>query len=336
MYNLPSMTQDKQIDKAVEAAIKLLEKRFGPGALMKLGSKQKINVDIVPTGALSLDLALGIGGLPRGRVIEIFGPEASGKTTLALHVIAEAQKQGLKVAFIDAEHALDPQYAQRIGVDIKNLYVSQPDFGEQALEIVETLTRSGAFGVIVIDSVAALVPRAEVEGDMGDIHMGLQARLMSQALRKITPIAGKTNTMIIFLNQIRMDLGVKYGNPETTTGGRALKFYSSIRLDIRRRDALKDSKGEIIGHRREVKVVKNKLAPPFRTAFFNIYFATGIDKLSSIVEAAIKVGVIQVKGSWYTYKGNNLAQGLQNTIALLKEDQKLAQEIETSVREFLK
>jgi len=329
------MTEQNAPQKAIDTAVKMLEKRFGPGAIMRLGSKQHIKVDVVPTGALSLDLALGIGGLPRGRVVEIYGPEASGKTTLALHVIAEAQKQGLKVAFVDAEHALDPQYAKKIGLDINDLYISQPDFGEQALEIVETLSRSGAFGVIVIDSVAALVPRAEVEGDMGDVHMGLQARLMSQALRKITPIAGKSNTMIIFLNQIRLDLGVKFGNPETTTGGRALKFYSSVRLDIRRRDAIRDENNEIIGHRREVKVVKNKLAPPFRTASFNIYFDRGIDPYSAIVEAAVKVGVITQKGSWYTFKDKNIAQGLNNVIEVLKENTKLKESIEKEVRKFL-
>ena len=328
-------TQNTQQKQAIETALKMIEKRFGPGAIMKLGAKQHIKVDVVPTGALSLDVALGIGGLPRGRVIEIFGPEASGKTTLALHVIAEAQKQGLAVAFVDAEHALDPQYAQKIGVDIKNLYISQPDFGEQALEVVETLTRSGAFGVIVIDSVAALVPRAEVEGDMGDVHMGLQARLMSQALRKITPISGKTNTMIIFLNQIRMDLGVRFGNPETTTGGRALKFYASVRLDIRRREAIKNEEGEVIGHWREVKVVKNKLAPPFRTARFEIYFDRGIDRESAIIEGALKLGVITKNGNWYVYGDQKIGMGFKNAVAKLKEDPKLAEKIEKETREKL-
>ncbi len=318
--------------KAIDTALKLVEKRFGPGAIMKLGAKRKVNVDVIPTGALSLDVALGIGGLPRGRIIEIYGPEASGKTTLALHVISEAQKQNLPVAFVDAEHALDPQYALKIGVDIKNLYISQPDFGEQALEIVETLTRTGAFGVIVIDSVAALVPRAEVEGDMGDVHMGLQARLMSQALRKITPLAGKTNTMIIFLNQIRMDLGVRFGNPETTTGGRALKFYSSVRLDIRRRDAIKDENGEIIGHNREVKVVKNKLAPPFRTATFPIYFEKGIGKTEALIEGALKMGVLTRKGNWYVYREENLAQGVKNLVDYLNKNPKVASQIEKEVR----
>ncbi len=317
-------------EKVVEAAVAMIEKRFGEGTIMRLGSKKRLKVDVIPTGALSLDVALGVGGLPRGRVIEIFGPEASGKTTLALHVLAEAQKRGEKVAFIDAEHALDPSYAKRIGVDINDLYVSQPDFGEQALDIVETLVRSGAFAVIVVDSVAALVPKAEVEGEMGDVHMGLQARLMSQALRKITPLAGKTNTMVIFLNQIRLNLGVKFGNPETTTGGRALKFYSSVRLDIRRKDAIKKG-DEILGHVREVKVVKNKVAPPFRTARFIIYFATGIDKESSVLEAALKFGVVERSGAWYAYKGQKLGQGQQAAIEYLKEHPKTVESITKDV-----
>ena len=317
-------------EKVVEAAVAMIEKRFGEGTIMRLGSKKRLKVDVIPTGALSLDVALGVGGLPRGRVIEIFGPEASGKTTLALHVLAEAQKRGEKVAFIDAEHALDPSYAKRIGVDINDLYVSQPDFGEQALDIVETLVRSGAFAVIVVDSVAALVPKAEVEGEMGDVHMGLQARLMSQALRKITPLAGKTNTMVIFLNQIRLNLGVKFGNPETTTGGRALKFYSSVRLDIRRKDAIKKG-DEILGHVREVKVVKNKVAPPFRTARFIIYFATGIDKESSVLEAALKFGVVERSGAWYAYKGQKIGQGQQAAIEYLKEHPKTVESITKDV-----
>ena len=317
-------------EKVVEAAVAMIEKRFGEGTIMRLGSKKRLKVDVIPTGALSLDVALGVGGLPRGRVIEIFGPEASGKTTLALHVLAEAQKRGEKVAYIDAEHALDPSYAKRIGVDINDLYVSQPDFGEQALDIVETLVRSGAFAVIVVDSVAALVPKAEVEGEMGDVHMGLQARLMSQALRKITPLAGKTNTMVIFLNQIRLNLGVKFGNPETTTGGRALKFYSSVRLDIRRKDAIKKG-DEILGHVREVKVVKNKVAPPFRTARFIIYFATGIDKESSVLEAALKFGVVERSGAWYAYKGQKIGQGQQAAIEYLKEHPKTVESITKDV-----
>lgn len=317
-------------EKVVEAAVAMIEKRFGEGTIMRLGSKKRLKVDVIPTGALSLDVALGVGGLPRGRVIEIFGPEASGKTTLALHVLAEAQKRREKVAFIDAEHALDPSYAKRIGVDINDLYVSQPDFGEQALDIVETLVRSGAFAVIVVDSVAALVPKAEVEGEMGDVHMGLQARLMSQALRKITPLAGKTNTMVIFLNQIRLNLGVKFGNPETTTGGRALKFYSSVRLDIRRKDAIKKG-DEILGHVREVKVVKNKVAPPFRTARFIIYFATGIDKESSVLEAALKFGVVERSGAWYAYKGQKIGQGQQAAIEYLKEHPKAVESITKDV-----
>ena len=326
---------EKKAQQAIETAIKMVEKRFGPSTIMRLGEKQTIKVDVVPTGALSLDVALGIGGLPRGRVVEIYGPEASGKTTLALHVIAEAQKQGLAVAFIDAEHALDPQYAKRLGVNIKDLYISQPDFGEQALEVVETLTRSGAFGVIVIDSVAALVPRAEVEGEMGNMQMGLQARLMSQALRKITPIAGKTNTMIIFLNQIRLDLSVKFGNPETTTGGKALKFYSSVRLEIRRKEAIRNEDGEVIGHYREVKVVKNKLAPPFRTATFALYFNDGIDRISALIEGALKMKILERKGNWYQYEGKNLAQGISNLTKLLKEKPGLAEEIEQKTRKVL-
>ncbi len=340
---MPSKKSDKTVvknpeenakEQVVEAAVAMIEKRFGEGTLMRLGSRKRLKVDVIPTGAVSLDVALGTGGLPKGRVIEIFGPEASGKTTLALHTIAEAQKLNEKVAFIDAEHALDPAYAKRIGVDINNLYISQPDFGEQALDIVETLVRSGAFGIIVIDSVAALVPKAEIDGNMGDVHMGLQARLMSQALRKITPIAGKTNTMVIFLNQIRLNLGVKFGNPETTTGGRALKFYASVRLDIRRRDAIKQG-DEIIGHTREVKVVKNKVAPPFRSAKFDIYFAGGIDRVSSLIEAATKFGIIKQAGAWYSYNDQKLGQGKQATVTLLKEDKKLRDKIYKEVLQKL-
>ncbi len=309
--------------KVLETTLKMIEKKFGEGAIMRLGAKKKLNIDVVPTGAVSLDVALGVGGLPRGRVVEIFGPEASGKTTLALHVVAEAQKSGLRVAFIDAEHAVDPLYARNIGVDLNNLYISQPDYGEQALEIVDTLVRSGVFGVIVIDSVAALVPRAEVEGNMGDVHMGLQARLMSQGLRKITPLASKTGSMVIFLNQIRMDLGVKFGNPETTPGGRALKFYSSVRLDVRRREALKDESGTIIGHFREVKVVKNKVAPPFRSARFPIYFSKGIDKTASLIEALLKLKIIEQKGSYFVLDGKNIAQGRAKFTELLNNDKKM-------------
>ena len=277
--------------KAIESAVAQIEKQFGKGSIMKLGGKEKIDVEVRPTGALSLDLALGIGGVPKGRIIEIYGPESSGKTTLAIHILTEAQRKGEAVAFIDAEHAFDPTYAKNIGLNIDELYISQPDFGEQALEILETLVRSAAFGVIVVDSVAALTPRAEIEGEMGDSHMGLQARLMSQALRKITAIAGKTGTTIIFLNQLRMKIGVMFGNPETTTGGNALKFYASIRMDIRQRDKIMRD-GNIIGHTRVVKVVKNKLAPPFKEASFDMIYPFGIDKESSILDAAISTGIV--------------------------------------------
>ncbi|MCD4811858.1 recombinase RecA [bacterium] len=318
-------------DKAIDVALQQIEKQFGKGSIMKLGSKEKLQVDVIPTGALSLDLALGIGGVPRGRVIEIYGPESSGKTTLAIHILAEAQKQGDAVAFIDAEHALDPQYAKNIGLNIDDLYISQPDFGEQALEILETLVRSAAFGVVVVDSVAALTPRAEIEGDMGDSHMGLQARLMSQALRKLTAIIGKSGTTIIFLNQLRMKIGVMFGNPETTTGGNALKFYSSVRMDIRQKDKiLKD--GEIIGHIRKVKVVKNKMAPPFKIATFDMIYPLGIDRESSILDAAVDYGVVQKSGSWFKYGDKQLAQGRDATIQLFKEDSKLKNKVEKEVR----
>ncbi|MCD4756385.1 recombinase RecA [bacterium] len=318
-------------EKAIDVALQQIEKQFGKGSIMKLGSKEKLKVDAIPTGALSLDLALGIGGVPRGRVIEIYGPESSGKTTLAIHILTEAQKQGDAVAFIDAEHALDPQYAKNIGLNIDDLYISQPDFGEQALEILETLVRSAAFGVIVVDSVAALTPRAEIEGDMGDSHMGLQARLMSQALRKLTAVMGKSGTTIIFLNQLRMKIGVMFGNPETTTGGNALKFYSSVRMDIRQKDKiLKD--GEIIGHIRKVKVVKNKMAPPFKIATFDMIYPLGIDRESSILDAAVDYGVVQKSGSWFKYGDIQLAQGRDGAIQLLKEDKKLRTKIEKEVR----
>ena len=317
--------------KAIDMAVQQIEKQFGKGSIMKLGSKEKVDIEVIPTGAMSLDLALGIGGIPKGRIVEIYGPESSGKTTLAIHILAEAQKQGDAVAFIDAEHAFDPIYAENIGLDIDNLYISQPDFGEQALEILETLVRSSAFGVIVVDSVAALTPRAEIEGDMGDSHMGLQARLMSQALRKITAICGKTGTTIIFLNQLRMKIGVMFGNPETTTGGNALKFYASIRMDIRQKDKiLKD--GEVIGHARKVKVVKNKLAPPFKEATFNMIYPMGIDKESSILDAAVSLEVIQKAGAWFRYGDEQLAQGKEATSALLKEDKKLRASIVKDIK----
>jgi recombination protein RecA len=321
--------------KAIDIAVQQIEKQFGKGSIMKLGSKEKVDVDVIPTGALSLDLALGIGGIPRGRIVEIYGPESSGKTTLAIHILAEAQKKGDAVAFIDAEHAFDPIYAENIGLDIDNLYISQPDFGEQALEILETLVRSSAFGVIVVDSVAALTPRAEIEGEMGDSHMGLQARLMSQALRKITAISGKTGTTIIFLNQLRMKIGVMFGNPETTTGGNALKFYASIRMDIRQKDKIL-REGNVIGHERKVKIVKNKLAPPFKEATFNMIYPMGIDKESSILDAALDLDIVQKSGAWFRYGDQQLAQGRESTIALLKEDTKLRDKFEKEVRAKMK
>lgn len=317
--------------KAVEIAVAQIEKQFGQGSIMKLGSSHKVDVSVIPTGAISLDLALGIGGIPRGRIVEIYGPESSGKTTLAMHILAEAQKVGETVAFIDAEHAFDPTYAKAIGINIDELFISQPDFGEQALEILETLVRSSGFGVIVVDSVAALTPRAEIEGDMGDSHMGLQARLMSQALRKVTAIANKAGTTVIFLNQLRMKIGVMFGNPETTTGGNALKFYASIRMDIRQKEKI--MKGDqLVGHVRVVKVVKNKLAPPFREATFNIIYPTGIDKESSLLDAAISRGVIQKAGAWLRYGDAQLAQGRESAIEELKQNKELAKKIEKDVR----
>lgn len=318
--------------KALTNAADQLNKQFGAGTIMKLGDSPVKKVDVIPTGALSLDIALGVGGIPHGRIIEIFGPESSGKTTIALHIVAEAQKQGGVAAFIDAEHALDPQYAKNIGIKVEDLFVSQPDYGEQALEVLETLVRSGAVDIIVIDSVAALTPKAELEGDMGDAHMGLQARLMSQALRKITAITGKTNTTVVFLNQIRMKIGVMFGNPETTTGGNALKFYSSVRLDIRRRDRI--SQGDsIVGNVVEVNVVKNKVAPPFRKARFNIVYPNGIDKYSSIVDAAVQTGVITKSGAWFKIGSTQLGQGQEAVKETLKRDNKLTRSIVEKVRE---
>lgn len=312
--------------KAIEMAVSQIEKQFGKGSIMRLGSQEKVKVEVIPTGALSLDIALGVGGIPKGRIIEIYGPESSGKTTLAIHILTEAQKKGEAVAFIDAEHAFDPTYATNIGLDIDNLYISQPDFGEQALEILETLVRSAAFGVIVVDSVAALTPRAEIEGEMGDSHMGLQARLMSQALRKLTAIAGKTSTTIIFLNQLRMKIGIMFGNPETTTGGNALKFYASIRMDIRQKDKIvKD--GQVIGHSRKVKIVKNKVAPPFKEATFNMIYPMGIDRESSILDAASDLGVVDKSGAWFKYGEEQLGQGREATIEVLKKDTKLREKI---------
>jgi recombination protein RecA len=321
--------------KAIDVAVKQIEKQFGKGSIMQFGSKEKIDIDVIPTGALSLDIALGIGGIPKGRIVEIYGPESSGKTTLAMHILAEAQKKGEAVAFIDAEHALDPKYAENIGLDVEELYISQPDFGEQALEILETLVRSAAFGVIVVDSVAALTPRAEIEGEMGDSHMGLQARLMSQALRKLTAITGKTGTTIIFLNQLRMKIGIMFGNPETTTGGNALKFYCSVRMDIRQRDKIMKD-GKVIGHSRRVKVVKNKMAPPFKEATFDMIYPMGIDKESSILDAAVDLGVVEKAGAWYKYGDDQLAQGRDASIEELKNDKKLRDKIEKEVRQKAK
>ncbi|HRI05758.1 MAG TPA: recombinase RecA [Candidatus Dojkabacteria bacterium] len=321
--------------KAIEIAVQQIEKQFGQGSIMKLGSSHKVDVAVIPTGAISLDLALGIGGIPRGRIVEIYGPESSGKTTLAMHILAEAQKQGEAVAFIDAEHAFDPTYAKAIGINIDEMFISQPDFGEQALEILETLVRSSGFGVIVVDSVAALTPRAEIEGDMGDSHMGLQARLMSQALRKITAIANKAGTTVIFLNQLRMKIGVMFGNPETTTGGNALKFYASIRMDIRQKEKI--MKGdELVGHVRAVKIVKNKLAPPFREASFNIIYPTGIDKESSLLDAAISRGIVQKSGAWLRYGEEQLAQGRESAIEEIKNNKELRAKLEKDVRATIK
>ncbi len=321
--------------KALELALLQIERQFGKGSIMKLGeASSKLNVEVIPTGSLALDVALGVGGLPRGRVIEIFGPESSGKTTVALHVIAEAQKMGGTAAFIDAEHALDPIYAKNLGVDIDNLLVSQPDTGEQALEIAEALVRSGAVDVIVIDSVAALVPRAEIEGEMGDAHVGLQARLMSQALRKLTGVISKSRTTVIFINQIREKVGVVYGSPETTTGGRALKFYASIRLEVRKQDNIKQGT-DIIGSRTRVKVVKNKVAPPFKQADFDIMYGTGISREGSLLDLATEMNIITKSGAWYSYGEERLGQGRENVKEYLKEHPDVALEIERKIRQLL-
>ena len=317
---------------ALETALAQIEKQFGKGAVMKLGANVTMQVDAIPTGSLGLDLALGIGGVPRGRIVEVYGPESSGKTTLALQVLAEAQKMGGEVAFIDVEHALDPAYASALGVDIDSLLVSQPDTGEQAMEICEALVRSGAIDAIVVDSVAALVPRAEIEGEMGDSHVGLQARLMSQALRKLTGIIGKTNTVCIFINQLREKVGVVYGNPEVTTGGRALKYYSSVRIDVRRIEGLKDSTGAFIGNRTRAKIVKNKVAPPFREAEFDIMFGEGISKLGEILDLGVKLGIVQKSGAWFNYGDMRLGQGRDNAKQFLKEHPEVAGEIEKIVR----
>ena len=318
--------------KALEMALSQIEKQFGKGAVMKLGENSHLNVDVISTGAIGLDIALGVGGVPRGRIVEIFGPESSGKTTVALHIIAEAQKNGGEAAFIDAEHALDPVYAKKIGIDIENLIVSQPDTGEQALEIAEALVRSGAIDVIVVDSVAALVPKAEIDGEMGDSHVGLQARLMSQALRKLAGVISKSNTTAIFINQLREKVGVLFGNPETTPGGRALKFYSSVRLDVRRIDTLKQG-NEIIGNRTRVKVVKNKVAPPFKEAEFDIIYGEGISKEGSILDVAVSLDIINKSGSWFSYKDQRLGQGRENVKQYLKENPDVMKEIENKIRE---
>ena len=318
--------------KALDAALAQIEKQYGKGSVMKLGDKSaNMNIEVVPTGSLSLDLALGLGGMPKGRVIEIYGPESSGKTTVALHVVAEVQKMGGIAGFIDAEHALDPVYAANIGVDIDNLYISQPDNGEQALEITETMVRSGAVDVIIVDSVAALVPKAEIDGEMGDSHVGLHARLMSQALRKLTGIISKSNCVVIFINQLREKVGVMFGNPETTTGGRALKFYASVRLDVRRIETLKVG-GEVVGNRTRVKVVKNKVAPPFKEAEFDIMFGKGISKEGDILDLAVLYDIINKVGAWYSYNGEKIGQGRENTKLYLMQNPEFCSQIETMVR----
>lgn len=318
--------------KALDAALANIEKQFGKGTVMKLGdTSNHMNVESVPTGSLSLDLALGIGGVPKGRIIEVYGPESSGKTTVALHIVAEVQKQGGIAGFIDAEHALDPIYAGNIGVDINNLYISQPDNGEQALEITETMVRSGAVDVVIVDSVAALVPKAEIDGEMGDSHVGLQARLMSQALRKLTAVISKSNCVVIFINQLREKIGVMFGNPETTTGGKALKFYASVRLDVRKIETLKQN-GEVIGNRTRVKVVKNKVAPPFKEAEFDIMFGKGISKVGDILDLAVKENIIAKAGAWFSYNGEKIGQGRENSKIFLQNNQDILAEVERKVR----
>ena len=318
--------------KALDAAISQIEKQYGKGSVMKLGDESnRMNVETVPTGALSLDIALGLGGLPKGRIIEIYGPESSGKTTVALHAVAEVQKRGGIAGFIDAEHALDPAYAKNIGVDIDNLYISQPDNGEQALEITETMVRSGAVDIVIVDSVAALVPKAEIDGDMGDSHVGLQARLMSQALRKLTAAINRSNCIVIFINQLREKVGVMFGNPETTTGGRALKFYSSVRLDVRRIESLKQG-GEIVGNRTRIKVVKNKVAPPFKEAEFDIIYGKGISKSGNILDLGVNLGIVDKSGSWFGYNGERIGQGRENAKKYLEDNPKIMEDIEAKVR----
>ena len=325
------MNKDDKL-KALDAAITQIEKAYGKGSVMKLGDGSvNMNVETIPTGSLSLDIALGLGGIPKGRVVEIYGPESSGKTTVALHMIAEVQKRGGIAGFIDAEHALDPVYAKKIGVDIDNLYISQPDNGEQALEITETMVRSGAVDIIIVDSVAALVPKAEIEGDMGDSHVGLQARLMSQALRKLTGVISKSNCTVLFINQLREKVGVMFGNPETTTGGRALKFYASVRMDIRRIESLKQG-GEVVGNRVRVKVVKNKIAPPFKEAEFDIMFGRGISKEGDVLDLAVKEDIVEKSGAWFAYGGAKIGQGRENSKIYLKEHPEVMDEVEAKVR----
>ncbi len=320
--------------KALDAAIAQIEKQYGKGSVMKLGDNSaNMNVETVPTGSLSLDIALGLGGLPKGRIIEVYGPESSGKTTVALHCVAEVQKRSGIAGFIDAEHALDPVYARNIGVDIDNLYISQPDCGEQALEITETMVRSGAVDIVVVDSVAALVPKAEIDGDMGDSHVGLQARLMSQALRKLTAVISKSNCIVIFINQLREKVGVMFGNPETTTGGRALKFYSSVRLDVRRTESLKQG-GEIVGNHVRVKVVKNKIAPPFREAEFDIMFGQGISREGDVLDLAVNAGIVNKSGAWYAYEGDKIGQGRENAKTYIHENPAFFDMLEAKVRDF--
>ena len=319
-------------NKALEAAVSQIERAFGKGSVMKLGQRETVDAEVISTGSLGLDIGLGIGGLPKGRIIEIYGPESSGKTTLALHVVAEAQKNGGTCAFIDAEHALDPSYAKKLGVNIDDLLISQPDGGEQALEITDTLVRSGAVDVLVVDSVAALVPRAELEGEMGDHHVGLQARLMSQALRKLTASVARSNTMVIFINQIRMKIGVMFGNPETTTGGNALKFYSSMRLEIRRIGAIKDRE-EIVGNQTRVKVVKNKLAPPFKMIEFDIMYGEGISKMGELLDLGTKAGLVEKSGSWYSYNSERIGQGRENSKQFMRDNPEKAAELEAAIRQ---
>ena len=332
VYEAPTPASDKK--KALATALSQLDKTFGKGTVMRLGDRPEMNVEAIPTGSLALDAALGIGGVPKGRIIEIYGPESSGKTTLALHILAEAQKRGGEVAFVDAEHALDPVYASALGVDIDNLLVSQPDTGEQALEITDALVRSGAVDAVVVDSVAALVPKQEIEGEMGDTFVGLQARLMSQALRKLAGTINKTNCVVIFINQLRMKIGVMYGNPETTTGGNALKFYASVRLDVRRIEAIKEG-GNVIGNKTRVKVVKNKVAPPFKEAVFDIMYGQGLSKWSELIDLAVQMDIIQKSGSWFSMGDDRIGQGKDSVKAYLQERPELAEQVEAQVRENL-